>query len=263
LANKNLAGYFWYAVGEIALVVLGILIALQINNWNEERVEQEQIREYALSLIDDLNRDLEMLGPVSGQIQNLIDRSNALATYMQGRALEDISNIDLYIQVTDPSYRPFEWSRAALEQLKSSGALRQIKDQRLVRKISEYDALTRHLDQDYTNDENNIREAVSVVFEVVDMNYPDSMQLPKAMDAISDSPQLYPGFLDSESYRELKAADLLLLTDDLNVVKHAVNHFIAIGGSLEARTEIEIPRLRTIATEIIELINAEYSPQKD
>lgn len=28
--------YFWYAIGEILLVVTGILIALHINNWNDE-----------------------------------------------------------------------------------------------------------------------------------------------------------------------------------------------------------------------------------
>ena len=37
--------YLGYAVGELILVVLGILIALQINNWNEERIEQRQIAE--------------------------------------------------------------------------------------------------------------------------------------------------------------------------------------------------------------------------
>jgi hypothetical protein len=35
-ANKPLR-YMQYAIGEIALVVIGILIALQINNWSEER----------------------------------------------------------------------------------------------------------------------------------------------------------------------------------------------------------------------------------
>ena len=38
LANENkFQKYFRYAIGEIVLVVLGILIALQINNWNEHR----------------------------------------------------------------------------------------------------------------------------------------------------------------------------------------------------------------------------------
>jgi len=37
IANNKSYKYFKYAIGEIVLVVLGILIALQINNWNEER----------------------------------------------------------------------------------------------------------------------------------------------------------------------------------------------------------------------------------
>ena len=36
--EENKTGkYLKYAIGEIVLVVIGILIALQINNWNEER----------------------------------------------------------------------------------------------------------------------------------------------------------------------------------------------------------------------------------
>ena len=38
LMEKNKTGkYLKYAIGEIILVVIGILIALQINNWNEDR----------------------------------------------------------------------------------------------------------------------------------------------------------------------------------------------------------------------------------
>jgi hypothetical protein len=33
-----------YALGEIVVVVIGILVALQSNNWNEERMEQKEIR---------------------------------------------------------------------------------------------------------------------------------------------------------------------------------------------------------------------------
>lgn len=39
--NKN-SKYFKYALGEIVLVVTGILIALQINNWNENRKSLSQ-----------------------------------------------------------------------------------------------------------------------------------------------------------------------------------------------------------------------------
>jgi len=34
-AGKRLRHYLTYALGEIALVMIGILLALQVNNWNE------------------------------------------------------------------------------------------------------------------------------------------------------------------------------------------------------------------------------------
>jgi hypothetical protein len=256
LANNALGKYLWYAVGEILLVVVGILIALQINNWNEERIEQKQITEYVLSLVGDLQSDIEMLVPVGKQVDHLIHLSSELASYMQGRSLADINNINLYVYTLNPLYRPFEWNRAALDQLKSSGALRQIKNQQLVKKISEYDALTRHLDQDYDNDDNNIRVAMNVALNVVNMNYPNWEQIIIYDDDIAED--LLAAFFDSELYREIRRNDLALLTDDINDVRHVVNTFLVLGSSLDARTRIEFPRLKANGLEIIELINAEY-----
>lgn len=51
LSEKWSLRYLRYAIGELVLVVFGILIALQINNWNEDRIEQRQITEYAHALI--------------------------------------------------------------------------------------------------------------------------------------------------------------------------------------------------------------------
>lgn len=54
--NKN-SKYFKYAIGEIVLVVIGILIALQINNWNEGRKEGLKAKGYVEKLIIDLVAD--------------------------------------------------------------------------------------------------------------------------------------------------------------------------------------------------------------
>jgi hypothetical protein len=44
LLGKNKTGkYFKYAIGEIVLIVIGILIALSINNWNENRKEKRNL----------------------------------------------------------------------------------------------------------------------------------------------------------------------------------------------------------------------------
>lgn len=42
LSENKTSKYFKYAIGEIILVVIGILIALQINNWNEQRIENRK-----------------------------------------------------------------------------------------------------------------------------------------------------------------------------------------------------------------------------
>ena len=53
--------YMKYAIGEIVLVVLGILIALQINNWNEYRKTQNQLTLNFYNLIENINDDLYYL----------------------------------------------------------------------------------------------------------------------------------------------------------------------------------------------------------
>ena len=53
--------YIKYAIGEIVLVVIGILIALQINNWNEQKNEQKNATILAQSMLDDIVKDTKLL----------------------------------------------------------------------------------------------------------------------------------------------------------------------------------------------------------
>jgi hypothetical protein len=62
LMEKNKTGkYFKYAIGEIVLVVIGILIALSINNWNQERIQNNEISKIHQRIILDVNNDLRDL----------------------------------------------------------------------------------------------------------------------------------------------------------------------------------------------------------
>ena len=51
--------YILYAIGEILLVMIGILLALQVNNWNEERKAKIEEREVLSNLRNALTSDLE------------------------------------------------------------------------------------------------------------------------------------------------------------------------------------------------------------
>jgi hypothetical protein len=52
--RKRSGQYFLYAFGEIVLIVVGILIALQIQNWNEERIQSVQEKELISNLLEEL-----------------------------------------------------------------------------------------------------------------------------------------------------------------------------------------------------------------
>ena len=57
LSDAKTGKYLKYAIGEIFLVVLGILIALSINNWNEDRKTANTEIEYLIRLRSDLAND--------------------------------------------------------------------------------------------------------------------------------------------------------------------------------------------------------------
>ena len=65
LMEKNrFTTYLLYAVGEIILVVIGILIALQINNWNAQRLNQKKEQGYLLEIKSNLETDLLQIDKV-------------------------------------------------------------------------------------------------------------------------------------------------------------------------------------------------------
>ena len=61
LSESKFIKYLLYAIGEIALVMIGILLALQVNNWNEEQKERKIEKQYLKSLLEDFKKDKESL----------------------------------------------------------------------------------------------------------------------------------------------------------------------------------------------------------
>lgn len=62
--------YLKYAFGEIILVVIGILIALGISNWNESKKNRNLRLSYSTSLINNLNEDIVVLNSLILQLKN-------------------------------------------------------------------------------------------------------------------------------------------------------------------------------------------------
>ncbi len=72
LMDKNKTGkYLKYAFGEIVLVVIGILIALQINNWNSKRIEKTEEQNVLINLKKDFQLNKENLESVLSDNENI------------------------------------------------------------------------------------------------------------------------------------------------------------------------------------------------
>ena len=64
LTENKLSKYFFYALGEIVLVVIGILIALKINNWNNAEISHQKELSYLKEIRDNLEQDAKRIDSV-------------------------------------------------------------------------------------------------------------------------------------------------------------------------------------------------------
>ena len=88
LEEDKFRKYLLYAVGEILLVVIGILIALQVNNWNEERKERkieqhilQQVKEDLSGGLRDLELNVSMIEQSMHSAQILIEHMDSQKPY--------------------------------------------------------------------------------------------------------------------------------------------------------------------------------------
>jgi len=260
--NNQLLKYSRYAIGEIVLVVIGILIALQINNWNVKKNQQEKIKEYAKLYIKDLEADIVMTKINWDMINSVSEKIDSLGLYVQNKNIEDISNIDFLCMTWNILYRPYKWNRSTIDHMKGSGTLQYIKDVSISRKIGKYDALTYHLDEDYLNDKAKSEISLSLISQVVNIEYVNIIDLRKSVLININNPELnrFHYYLEPE-YLKCKKNDLRVITEDINDIKKVMNSLIRLQAYYDIRSKIELPQLTADAEELISLLKAEYSEQ--
>jgi hypothetical protein len=120
LMSENKTGkYFKYAIGEIFLVMIGILLALQVNNWNEARKQVKLESRLLLDVIANLEANKEMLE--LGLEMNLITFNNneTILNYLD-RDLSYDSVVENAFHTIKNWHSPF-FTYTAYESLKSKG----------------------------------------------------------------------------------------------------------------------------------------------
>ena len=164
LGDQKFRKYLLYALGEIALVVIGILIALQVNNWNEQRKEQKELDGYLSTISKNINRDLE-------QLETLVEyrrKSKAGSTVYMEFLDEELIPADVineyyaeywnHLAIFEMYFTP---DRSGFEALKTSGFLGRLQGSELETELYKYYELIATVQQQETslNDFVEIMEA--------------------------------------------------------------------------------------------------------
>ncbi len=110
MEQNKIRTYLLYAVGEIALVMIGILLALQVNNWNQERLAVKEERVLLTNVLETLEADSIAMQSV----ENMLGRVNHIYTQ-----LYKINNGDLPSDSLKDSFmmrRSISWSVVSIAQ---------------------------------------------------------------------------------------------------------------------------------------------------
>ena len=123
LMEKNKTGkYLRYAIGEIFLVVIGILIALQINNLNETRKIRTKEVVYLKNIKSDLNLTIIQLEDFIARRKTQIKTANRVIEYYKGRPVENWNSFNKDI-VSIYSWERFFQVDNTFQELMNSGNL--------------------------------------------------------------------------------------------------------------------------------------------
>lgn len=163
LQENRITRYLAYAIGEIFLVVIGILIALQINTWNEDRKYRNQEADFYSDVLSDLAKDLVKLDFLQEFHQNRIGILTSLLTHVRNPS-EKIKAEEFGVLV-EPLYyseAPTSYS-TAFESAKSSGAFSNFRQKETLKSLDQYYA---DFEKIRTN-MNSITEFVGDSFEPV------------------------------------------------------------------------------------------------
>ena len=134
---------------EFFMLFLAVFLGFVAENIREHKVENNRAKEYALSLMQDLQNDTTAINAQvkSGNIYIAITDSllNISNSRLEGRNAAKFSFYTRFLYWTSPLY----WNRVTFEQIKNSGSLRYFKNYQLLQKLTKYNELVNEIDGEF------------------------------------------------------------------------------------------------------------------
>ena len=159
LIEKNKTGkYLKYAIGEIILVVIGILIALQINNWNEENKKKALMITNIKSIAEDIQVDILDIQKINRSLHKQVVAANYVIPILESKkriitdSLKFIMDFNSFTTTQIISEQSNTWNY-----LNSSGILSEFPDSKLLKLLQDYYKIYNDVGTNFTNSGNPAR----------------------------------------------------------------------------------------------------------
>ncbi|MAD97157.1 MAG: hypothetical protein CMB99_07525 [Flavobacteriaceae bacterium] len=138
LTNNRLRSYFFYAVGEIVLVMLGIVLALQFSNWNQKRTEIKKEIWYLDNIANDMFAQKQDLVSLKKAFTETLEISNQLLRdYIDLKDYTKIDSLSVKLNNLMVTYA-FPNIDNTYSELLSSGQVQLIENDDLLSEIIDY-----------------------------------------------------------------------------------------------------------------------------
>lgn len=234
MENKT-GKYFKYAIGEIVLVVIGILIALQVSNWNQQRVEQNMMNTYYAKLAITLEGDIKEQRSSIKELNSHIDDLMRCLEILNTKNEDNIQELKAKIGTLNVAFAN-DYSMELFDEFMSKGYLSKIEDsllksqfERLKVELIRGKNWDEVLDSDYVN---NVSPFVQSNLNYADFNLPSSLF--KEDDKPTGGPKVdYNKLFDNLKVWNAIHGRLIYLKSTLNSNNRMLEALIELKTSLE------------------------------
>ena len=151
--NGQFHHYLLYALGEMVLVVIGILIALQINNWNTEKQKEASLQSYLGSIARNIRKDLVEVESLRSRRENTIELTTeawAISLSQKPFGVEEVAAAS-YALAEASDLLHFNANMSGYETLKNSGVLDRMQGRDIENLLYDYYDTVNRIAQDEDN----------------------------------------------------------------------------------------------------------------
>jgi len=244
-ARKKWTHYFW----EFLMLFLAVFCGFMAENFREHKIEHIRAKDFAKSLVKDLQNDTIAIHVQKKSTGKYIDLADSLLNLskskLEGPASSRFSFYTRFMYWTPP----ISWNRATFEQIKNSGSLRYFRNYQLLEKLMKYDALVNDIESEAYNRQVRGNLLLKHINEIIEPGY--HQKLSKYFLVSIDT-------MTMETIESLYPANPESLENKRNEIRSMLNMVVVQQRNLQRDIDIPWRQAEELAIELISDLKKEF-----